>query len=91
MFLLGCSFGFSSAVFGTIWPETYGVRHLGDIRAIAVAAMVFASAIGPGITGWAIDRGIGFDFQLIVMAGYCILASLGMLFVARALLKREFS
>jgi sugar phosphate permease len=58
MFLLGWSYGFSSAVFGTIWPETYGILHLGSIRAIAVAAMVFASAMGPGITGWCIDRQI---------------------------------
>lgn len=91
MFLLGWSYGFSSAVFGTIWPETYGVKHLGAIRAIAVAAMVFASALGPGVTGWAIDRGVGFDQQLIVMAGYCLLASIAMLMVARTLLSRDTS
>jgi sugar phosphate permease len=88
MFLLGWSYGFSSAIFGTIWPETYGVKHLGSIRAIAVAAMVFASALGPGITGWCIDRQISFDFQLIVMASYCLVASMAMTFVANSLLKR---
>ncbi len=89
MFLLGCSFGFSNAIFGTIWPETYGVVHLGAIRAIAVAAMVFASALGPGLTGGCIDRGIGFEFQLLVMAGYCLVASVGMLVVAKILIARE--
>lgn len=88
MFLLGCSYGFSSAIFGTIWPETYGTKHLGSIRAIAVAAMVFASALGPGVTGWCIDRGIGFDFQLIVMAGYCVIAAFGMAVVSRHLVAR---
>jgi MFS family permease len=89
MFLLGCSYGFSSAIFGTIWPETYGTKHLGAIRAIAVAAMVFASALGPGITGWCIDRGIGFDLQLLVMAGYCLFATIAMGLVSQSLLKRN--
>lgn len=89
MFLLGWSYGFSSAIFGTIWPETYGTKHLGAIRAIAVAAMVFASALGPGVTGSCIDRGIGFDFQLIVMAVYCILAAIGMTLVSRQLVARS--
>jgi MFS family permease len=88
MFLLGCSYGFSCSVFGSIWPETYGTQHLGSIRAIAVAAMVFASALGPGVTGWCIDRSIGFEFQLILMAAYCIVASAGMLFVSHSLSKR---
>ena len=88
MFLLGCSYGFSCSVFGSIWPETYGIKHLGSIRSIAVAAMVFASALGPGVTGWCIDRNIGFEFQLIVMAIYCSVASGGMLFVSFSLSNR---
>lgn len=89
MFLLAISYGFSSAIFGTIWPETYGTAHLGAIRAVAVAAMVFASAIGPGITGWCIDRGIGFDFQLLVMAGYCLFAAATMVGAVKILEKRQ--
>ncbi|MGY8748037.1 MAG: MFS transporter [Pirellulales bacterium] len=89
MFLLAISYGFSSAIFGTIWPETYGTGHLGAIRAVAVAAMVFASAIGPGITGWCIDRGIGFDFQLLVMAGYCLFAAMAMVAAVRILERRQ--
>ncbi|MDG2183642.1 MAG: MFS transporter [Mariniblastus sp.] len=89
MFLLAISYGFSSAIFGTIWPETYGTAHLGSIRAVAVAAMVFASAIGPGITGWCIDRGIGFDFQLLVMAGYCLFAAVAMIAAVKILEGRQ--
>src|SRR5690606_14332323 len=33
MMLMGPSYGFSSTLFGAIWPEIYGVRHLGAIRA----------------------------------------------------------
>ena len=89
MFLLAISYGFSSAIFGTIWPETYGTAHLGAIRAVAVAAMVFASAIGPGITGWCIDRGIGFDFQLLVMAAYCLFAAAMMTAAVKILERRQ--
>jgi hypothetical protein len=51
--------------------------------------MVFASAIGPGITGWCIDRGIGFDFQLLVMAGYCLFAAMAMVAAVRILERRQ--
>ena len=62
--------------------------HLGAIRAVAVAAMVFASALGPGVTGWCIDRGIGLDAQLVVMASYCVAAGFAMAFVSRRLRTR---
>ena len=76
MCLLGCSYGVSSAVFGAIWPELYGTRHLGAIRSVVSAAMVFASALGPGLTGWMIDAQIGFEFQLLVMSAYCLITLL---------------
>lgn len=76
MFLLGVSYGVSNAVFGAIWPEIYGTRHLGAIRAIVSAAMVFSSALGPGLTGWLLDRGIGFEIQLLFMSVYCLLTML---------------
>ena len=89
MALLGVSYGFSSALFGTIWPETYGTQNLGSIRAIAVAASVFASALGPGLTGWCIDNEITFSRQLIFMGGYCVAASLFMIVVVRMLNQRN--
>lgn len=85
MFLLGSSYGVSSAVFGAIWPEVYGTRHLGAIRSVVSAAMVFASALGPGMTGWLIDRGVGFELQLIVMAVYCLATMLVLSRVAKTL------
>ena len=89
MVLLGVSYGLSSALFGTIWPEIYGTRNLGSIRAMAVAAMVFASALGPGITGWCIDCDITFSRQLIFMGGYCVMASLMMIGVSWILSQRD--
>ena len=74
MFLLGISYGFTSTLFGALWPEIYGVAHLGAVRALIVAAMVFSTALGPGLTGLLIDRGIGLPEQLLAMSGWCLAA-----------------
>lgn len=91
MFLLGCSYGVSNAVFGAIWPEVYGTRHLGAVRSVVSAAMVFASALGPGLTGWLIDLGIGFEQQLLVMSLYCVLTMMVLFPVSRTLQRRQWS
>ncbi|EHK55030.1 MFS transporter [Allomesorhizobium alhagi] len=83
MALLGVSWGFSSTLFGALWPEIYGTRHLGSIRALAVAIMVFASAMGPGLTGLLIDLGVSYPGQIIAMGVYCFAISLVMLQVSR--------
>lgn len=83
MALLGVSWGFSSTLFGALWPEIYGTRHLGSIRALAVAIMVFASAMGPGLTGLLIDLGVSYPGQIIAMGLYCFAISLVMLQVSR--------
>lgn len=88
MFLLGSSYGVSNAVFGAIWPEIYGTRNLGAIRSMVSAAMVFASALGPGLTGWLIDRQVGFEFQLLIMSVYCFATMLILFPVSRVLRRR---
>jgi len=88
MFLLGMSYGVSNAVFGAIWPEVYGIRHLGAIRAVTSAAMVFASALGPGLTGWLIDVGVPFSQQLLFMSAYCLLTMLTLFIAVRQLDRR---
>lgn len=83
MALLGVSYGFSSTIEGAMWPELYGTRHLGAIRSMIVAAMVLATAIGPGITGILIDFGIGLPVQFAAMGVYSLCAALSMWLVAR--------
>jgi len=46
MGLLGVSYGFSSTLFGALWPEIYGIKYLGGVRSIIIAMMVFGTAIG---------------------------------------------
>ncbi|MEL6829976.1 MAG: MFS transporter [Pseudomonadota bacterium] len=76
MILLGISYGFTSTLFGALWPEVYGIAHLGAVRSIIVSAMVFSTALGPGLTGALIDAGIGLPIQLLVMSVWCLLACL---------------
>ena len=78
MFLLGISYGMSSTLFGALWPEIYGTLHLGAIRSIIVAIMVFATAAGPGLTGTMIDFGYALPIQLKVMCYYCLCAAVVM-------------
>lgn len=89
MFLFGISYGFTSTLLGALWPEVYGIAHLGGVRAITVSAMVLATAMGPGITGALIDLGVGLPQQLQWMAAWCVAASLALAAAARQVQRRE--
>ena len=88
MGLLGMSNGFSSTLMGALWPEIYGVRYLGAVRALVVAILVFATAVGPGLTGYLIDFGVSYPLQIAVMGLYCFAAAFVMLMVSRRLRAR---
>lgn len=88
MLLHGVSQGISNTLFGALWPEVYGTRHLGAVRSLIMAAMVIGSALGPGVTGWLIDTGVGFEIQLVAMGVYCLVTCVMMAVVARALAGR---
>ena len=81
MVLIGATGGFGSTISGALWPELYGLTHLGEIRALTFAAMVASTAISPFLTGYLIDIGISFPLQLAVMGGYALLASALMGFI----------
>lgn len=70
--LIGFGSGLSSALNGAVWAEIYGTRNLGAIRALAVSAMVFSTAIGPAITGLLIDAGIPLSQQGFAMLAWCV-------------------
>lgn len=90
MVLLGISYGISSTLFGSLWPEIYGLANLGSIRAVTVSAAVFSTAAGPGLTGTLIDRGIDLPTQMIFIGIYCFLATVAMA-MASAYLRRRSS
>lgn len=72
---IGAMHGTSAAAVGVFWPEYYGTKNLGAIRAVAMSIMVLASAIGPAMTGYLIDAGVDFRDQLVWMAAYIIVVS----------------
>lgn len=85
MVLFGIGSGMQTTVPGAFWAEYYGSRHIGSIKAVAAAIMVFGSAIGPGVTGIFIDFGVDFPAQMIAIAIYFGFAAIcGMIGVARA-------
>lgn len=70
--LCGISLGFIGAAGGAIWPERYGVRHIGAIRSVAQASMVFSTALSPILVGVLLDigvatTGIGVLFAVLVL------------------------
>ncbi|QKV17664.1 MFS transporter [Oricola thermophila] len=67
---MGASFGIYSTVFGALWPEMYGTRHLGAIKAAATSIMVLSTALGPGLSGWLIDAGVAFPDIIAAMGLY---------------------
>lgn len=91
MALLGVSYGFSATLFGALWPEIYGLKHLGAVRSVIVAFMVFATAMGPGLTGFLIDLGVPYPAQIMAMGLYCIAAAVMLTLVSRRLAARTRS
>lgn len=80
-FLTGTSAGMIMGTASVVWAELYGTAHLGGIRALATAGLVFASAAGPGIAGVLIDAGIDLERQCLGYALYCGAASIMYLFL----------
>ena len=62
--LVGISNGFANILGSSTWAELYGVKHIGSIKALTTALMVFATAFGTALYGFLID--IGFTIEEIV-------------------------
>lgn len=75
MVFLGLTSGANSTLPAAFWAEFYGTAHLGSIKAMAAAVMVFGSAIGPGITGVLIDLGLGLESQFLAVGGFFLFAT----------------
>lgn len=71
--------GSHATMSNAFWAEFYGTAHIGSIKAMAAAVMVLGSALGPGITGFGIDLGIGIETQFLWIAGYFLLTTISMM------------
>ncbi|MBK0326022.1 MFS transporter [Rhodobacteraceae bacterium F11138] len=74
-FFLAMTTGANSTLPNAFWAEFYGTAHIGAIKAMAAAVMVLGSAIGPGITGFLIDMGLGLEKQFIGIAVYFLIST----------------
>jgi MFS family permease len=88
--LFGIGQGTAVALLGALWPELYGTRHIGAIRGTAVSTMVFATGLGPGLTGGLLDLGVPILWQFagfgVIQIGIC--AGFAMLLIRAARLDR---
>ena len=80
--LLGVTNGLANLLGSSIWAEIYGVKHIGSIKALTTALMVFATAFGTALFGILIDNGFTIE-KIAVVSGVYILASITALFFIR--------
>jgi MFS family permease len=75
MFILGFGAGATNPVLSSLWPELYGTRHLGAIRSVATVVMVFGSALGPVLMGWALDANISLHSIILMSCGIILVSA----------------
>ena len=73
--LLGLSQGAMNATLGALWPERYGVRHIGAIRSVMQAIMVLSTAVAPVALGLLLDVGVGIAGLAALLAVYTAAAA----------------
>jgi len=73
--MAGVTTGASPVVVGAMWAEVYGVAHLGAIRVLSSALMVFSTALSPAALGWLIDSGVSMQAIVLASVGYIVAAS----------------
>ena len=59
--LIGISNGLANVLGSSTWAEIYGVKHIGSIKALSTALMVFSTAFGTALFGFLIDRGYSIE------------------------------
>ncbi|MEM7163951.1 MAG: MFS transporter [Planctomycetota bacterium] len=71
----GLSAGANSSFLGALWPELYGVLHLGAIRSILSCAMVYSTGASPFLMGYLTDQNVGTATIAWWFFGYTVVAS----------------
>ncbi len=73
--LTGITVGYQSTTTAPFWSEMYGNKHLGSIKSLGAAAMVFCTALSPILIGWQIDLGTGMETLALAAAAYIFVTS----------------
>ena len=58
---MGISIGILMPIMGSLWPELYGVMHLGSIRAVVAAMVALTSATSPAVFGLLLDQEVSVE------------------------------
>jgi MFS family permease len=83
MLLMGVSSGMYFTGLSALWAELYGPKHLGAIKSLTNAIMVFASALGPALVGGLLQWGMPFSGVMLMLAGFCLVATALLVYALR--------
>ena len=87
--LIGISNGLANVLGSSTWAEIYGVKHIGSIKALTTALMVFATAFGTALFGVLIDKGLTIE-NISLISGTYIFLSIVLLFVIKDKLNPQY-
>ena len=87
--LIGISNGLANVLGSSTWAEIYGVKHIGSIKALTTALMVFATAFGTALFGILIDMGLTIE-SISIISGTYIFISLVLLFIIKGKLNPTY-
>ena len=76
---MGLGGGLVMVLFFSVWARVYGRRHLGRIQGIAQAMTVLASALGPLVLAWWVDRTGSYAAMFRILAGVVGITAVGAL------------
>ena len=83
--LIGISNGLANVLGSSTWAEIYGVKHIGSIKALTTALMVFSTAFGTAVFGLLIDKGFSIEQISMISGTYIFLALIALFFVRNKL------
>ena len=83
--LIGISNGLANVLGSATWAEIYGVKHIGSIKALTTALMVFSTAFGTALFGVLIDIGFSIEKIAIISAIYIFLSFVLLFFTRKKL------
>ena len=87
--LIGISNGLANVLGSSTWAEIYGVKHIGSIKALTTALMVFSTAFGTALFGLLIDKGYSIE-QIAFVSSTYIFLSIALLFFVRNKLNPQY-
>ena len=87
---MGVSIGILMPVMGSLWPELYGVMHLGSIRAAVAAMVALTSAISPAVFGLLFDQAVSIETLSLGCIIYIIASGILLIWTFRNHLVKTF-